>query len=291
MSSRILEQDSTPWAKLEHAPTRYIDALKKDIMQQVGLLESCAYLVAFLLIVVGYHICSDGIFSCIVTLASVVQLLGLVLCLMKVTQQGSFGCVSIKSLQLYVPVYVLRLSCTLFNEGYLPIDSSGDWAYQIADIASLIVVLILLAKSIDNPTVQEEKFPMFWCLVGSAVLAILVHPCHNLGTWSDVTWTTSVYLETFVMIPQLALVGKSNSVESLTSHSITCTAVYRGLNFWFWFVCRRELMRIRCPTLLPSYFIVSALGVQVLLLIDFVYYYMKAIVNKSDMILPCSSRI
>ena len=28
-----------------------------------------------------------------------------------------FGSLSVKSLQMYVPVYTLRLMCTLFNEG------------------------------------------------------------------------------------------------------------------------------------------------------------------------------
>jgi len=284
-SHNFLDVHDVAWRKEQQGPQQYLQALVKDILSQVGMLEAYAYLVATLLIIVGYHICSDGIFSCIVSLASVIQLLGLVLCLMKVMRRGSFGTVSVKSLQLYVPVYSLRLSCTLFNEGYLPIDRSGDWAYQVADVASLAVVLLLLTKSLTNSTVQEERFPVFWCVVGSILLAILVHPCHNLGTWSDVTWTASVYLETFVMVPQLALVGKSNSVESLTSHSITCTAIYRGLNFWFWFVCRRELMRVRCPTRLPSYFIVSALALQVLLLLDFVYYYVRAIVTKSEMTL------
>ena len=30
-------------------------------------------------------------------------------------------------------------------------------------------------------------------------LALFIHPCHNLGTWSDVSWTAAVYLETFVL--------------------------------------------------------------------------------------------
>lgn len=270
----------------EEGVPKYAHALAKDVVNQVGVLEGCAYLVAFLFIVVGYHMFSDGIFSCIVTLASVVQLLGLVLTLLKVIKQRSFGMISKKSLQLYIPVYLFRLSCTLFNEGYLPIDRSGDWAYQVADIASLGVVLLLLARSVNNPTVQNENFPVVMCTAGCFILACFIRPCHNLGTWSDVTWTASVYLETFVMLPQLALVTKSNNVESLTSHSIACTAIYRSLNFWFWFVCRRELIRSRCPSAVPSYFIVGALGLQCVLLLDFVYYYVKAIVNNCEMMLP-----
>lgn len=266
-------------------PVEAARAILSDAVKQIGMLEACAYTIAALFVVVGYHMFSDGIFSCIVTLASVVQLLGLVLTLMKVIRQRSFGMISIKSLQMYVPVYVLRLSCTLFNEGYLPIDRSGDWAYQIADIVALGVVVALLVRSTNNPTVQEETFPIIPVFAFCAVLAMFIRPCHNLGTWSDVTWTTSVYLETFVMLPQLALVSKSNNVESLTSHSITCTAIYRGLNFWFWFICRKELVRSRCPSSVPSYFVVGALGLQFLILLDFVFYYAKAVCTRTEMTL------
>lgn len=273
-------------SSIKDGAPKYANALAKDVVKQIGVLEGSAYLVCILFVCVGYHMFSDGIFSCIVTLASVIQLLGLVLTLLKVIKQRSFGMISTKSLQLYIPVYILRLSCTLFNEGYLPIDRSGDWAYQVADIASLGVVLVLLARAMNNPTVQEEQFPVAACLAGCFILACLIRPCHNLGTWSDVTWTTSVYLETFVMLPQLRLVAKKNNVESLTSHSIACTAIYRSLNFWFWFVCRKELIRSRCPSAIPSYFIVGALALQVLLLLDFVFYYAKAIVNNCEMMLP-----
>jgi len=274
-------------AKIDDAIAKYIGAFAHDAMKQVGPLEACAYVCCSLLIFVGYHMASDGVFSSIVTLASVIQFLGLILTMMKINQLGGFGILSMKSLQLYVVVYVMRLVCTLFNEGYLPIDQSGDWAYQTADIFSLLVILFLLFKSRGNPTVREEKpFPMFWCILGCVVLAIFIHPCHNLGTWSDVSWTASVYLECFVMIPQLRLIATSNNVEALTSHSIACTFCYRALNFYFWLICRRELIRTRCPTHLPAYVVVGALAIQTILLLDFMFYYLRALVNRTNMMLP-----
>ena len=62
----------------------YARALVDDICRQCGVMEIYAYLICVLLIVVGYHIVSDGFFSCVVTLGSVVQLLGLVLNLLRV---------------------------------------------------------------------------------------------------------------------------------------------------------------------------------------------------------------
>lgn len=198
---------------------KYWNAFSKDASDQLGATEAAIYTVGALVIVVGYHIASDGIFSSIVTLASVIQFLGLVLTLVKVSKNGiqfflaqqvnftfficlvfvcqnhcrhnvkcvakiGFGVVSITSLRMYIPVYILRLMCTLFNEGYLPVDTSGDWAYQTADVASLAVVIFLIWKA-DNDfnVIQEDYFPSFWCTVGCVLFATVCHPCHNMGQW------------------------------------------------------------------------------------------------------------
>jgi VIT1/CCC1 family predicted Fe2+/Mn2+ transporter len=67
---------------------KYWNAFSKDASDQLGATEAAIYTVGALVIVVGYHIASDGIFSSIVTLASVIQFLGLVLTLVKVSKKG-----------------------------------------------------------------------------------------------------------------------------------------------------------------------------------------------------------
>lgn len=260
---------------------KYWNAFSKDASDQLGATEAAIYTVGALVIVVGYHIASDGIFSSIVTLASVIQFLGLVLTLVKVSKNG-FGVVSITSLRMYIPVYILRLMCTLFNEGYLPVDTSGDWAYQTADVASLAVVIFLIWKA-DNDfnVIQEDYFPSFWCTVGCVLFATVCHPCHNMGQWSDVWWTASIFLETFVMLPQLRLMAVRKSVEGVTSHAIACTGVNRLFNFYFWYVCREELVH-GCPSTIPMYFVVGALAMQTLLLCDFMLFYLKVVVHRAS---------
>jgi len=261
---------------------KYFGAFSKDVTDQMGAAEAGVYAFIALVTLLGYHIASDGIFSSIVTLASVIQLLGLVLTLVKISKNGGFGCVSVKSLEMYVPVYVLRLMCTLFNEGYLPVDVSGDWAYQGSDIACLAVVVFLLwRRKHDSTVMDEEYFPTHWAMVACFLFATIFHPCHNMGSWSDVFWTASIFLETFVMLPQLRLIAVQKSVEGVTSHAIACTALYRGLNFYFWLVCREELVH-GCPSPIPMYFVVSALCIQTLLLCDFMFFYLKAVVSKAQ---------
>lgn len=273
--------DVTRKTKNDSIVNKYWNAFSKDATDQMGAVEAAIYAVMALVIVVGYHMWSDGIFSSIVTLASVVQFLGLVLTLVKVSKNG-FGVLSITTLKMYVPVYVLRLSCTLFHEGYLPVDVSGDWAYQTADIASLAVVIFLIFKSkYDLNVAEEDYFPSHWTTIGCFLFACVCHPCHNMGQWSDVWWTAAVFLETFVMLPQLRLLAVRKSVEGVTSHSIACTGVHRALNFYFWIVCNDELVH-GCPSSIPMYFVVGALAMQTLLLCDFMFYYLKAVVHRAS---------
>jgi len=266
---------------------KYIEALVADLREQTGPVEAGAYAVFTLLCIVGWHMFTDGVFSSLITFSSVIQLFGLVLTMLKVEKQKSFGSLSIKSLQLYVPVYVLRLMCTLFHEGYLPADRSGDWAYQLADVLCLLIVCFLLVKAHKNPTVKAESyFPSRMVVGGCFLLACYIFPRHNLGIWADTFWTGSLYLETFVMIPQLRLLAQEMSVESLTSHSIACTFIYRASNFYFWVVCRLELVRERDQDYVPGYFVVAALAIQTLLLCDFIWFYVKALANRTAMTLP-----
>lgn len=262
---------------------QYFVAIADDACKTCGLQEMFTWITAMLLIVVGYYACTDGIFSCIITLASVVQLVGLIFLLMQVFKHGNFENLSIKMLQCYVWVYICRLCATTREQGYLPIDASGDWCYQLADSCSLVLCLVLIFKARDNPTVAHETFPVLPCLAACFTLAIFVHPCENLGTWTDVVWTTAIYMDTFTMIPQLSLISKNDSVEGLTSHALLCTTLYRVFNLWFWWVSRKELVRIRCPTHLPSYVIISCLFFQVLLLVDFVFFYAKALIQRHCM--------
>jgi hypothetical protein len=164
----------------------YLLALVTDASQTCGIQEIFTWITAFLLIVVGWYVCTDGIFSCIITLASVVQLVGFVFLLMQVLKHGNFENLSVKMVQCYVCVYVCRLTATIQEQGYLPIDASGDWCYQTADACSLFLCLILLMKAWNNHTVPTETFPVTFCFVACFLLACAIHPCENLGTWTDV---------------------------------------------------------------------------------------------------------
>merc|ERR1719359_782500 len=93
---------------------------------------------------VVWHHLTDKDFSVVLTMSSITQFLGFILLALKVRWAKSAAGLSSKTLEMYFMFLCFRLASTMFKNGYLPIDRSGDWAYQSADVLSLFVVLHLL---------------------------------------------------------------------------------------------------------------------------------------------------
>merc|ERR1719316_1091052 len=91
-----------------------------------------------------HHLVADGKFSSILTLAVLVQCLGLALLALQVISTGSVAGISARALTLDVLALCCRLSSTLWLNGYLPVDASGDYIFQILDICSLGILIWLL---------------------------------------------------------------------------------------------------------------------------------------------------
>ena len=83
-------------------------------------------------------------FSAILTCASVVQCLGFLLLSLKVRGSKSVAGLSGKMLVLYILHLATRLTSTSLKNGYLPMDKTGDYMYQLVDFATLLLVLQLL---------------------------------------------------------------------------------------------------------------------------------------------------
>merc|ERR1719238_1288753 len=81
-----------------------------------------------------WHLVADGAFSSVLTLSVMVQCFGIALLALQMFFTGSASGISAKALSLDALGLCLRLSSTLWLNGYLPVDASGDYIYQIVDI-------------------------------------------------------------------------------------------------------------------------------------------------------------
>jgi len=264
--------------------------------QQGHVSTGVAYFVFLMLTGVVVRMFSDRDFSTVLTLGSIVQCLGFFLLLQKVNMQKSVAGISSKMLEMYVLVFSFRLSSTLIKQGYLPIDRSGDWVYQAADIASLMVVFQLLWKVHKSYKVTYQSTHdtlNIWRAVPAAIaLGIVFHGNLNKSAFFDTTWTIAMNLDTIAMLPQYwMLVKQAGEVEALTAHFVACIVVSRACACAFWYYGYKELApkKNKKPTggfNYAGWFILFCHGTQLMLSTDFMYHYVSSTMKKVKMVIP-----
>lgn len=226
--------------------------------------------------------CSDLDFSAIMTLGSGVQTFGFFLLLHKVKVQNSVAGISSKTLEMYVLVLMFRLSATLMKNGYLPVDKSGDFVYQAADVASLLILFQLLycihKRNKDTYQSELDDLPIWYAVPGCLALGVVMRGSLNHSMFYDTMWCTSLNIDTIAMLPQLhMLVKKGGEVEALTSNYIAAIFVSRLCVGSFWWHGYAEInSKADVPTPYAGHWVVMAHGLQLLLASDFMYHYCEA---------------
>merc|ERR1719263_646789 len=255
--------------------------------KQVNQMAS-GYFIFTLCAVIVYRLFTDGDFSSIYTLGMAVQCLAFYLLNAKVDMQKSVAGISAKTLKVYVLVFMFRLSSTMVKNGYLPVDQSGDWVFQTADILSLMMTVKLLRRMYTShrATYQEDydTFDVFRLVPPCVVLAICVHGHLNSCPFFDTCWTVAMNLDAIAMLPQLWMLAKiGGEVDGMTSHFVVALAFSRFCGFAFWFYGYTEIYRV---SKVAGYQLLFAHAMQVFLSLDFVYYYLVARMKGKRMQLP-----
>jgi len=234
------------------------------------------------LAVLTYHWIGEGEFSAVLTLSAVFQCLAFCLVGIHALSTGSVHGISGKSLQLEAIALVCRLSATLWVEGYVPSDGTGDYLYQCIDVLSLALVLALLYRvlSVSDKTYEVDADSLnIMPFVGvSLVLACLLHG--QLMTYAifDVLWMCGLFVGAVAAVPQLWLMThRDGSTPALASHFIAVMALSRLLNgSYMWYAA----LEIECDPWIGTfahagYATLAAQAVHLILLGDFAYFYIK----------------
>jgi len=232
-----------------------------------------------------WHLVADGAFSAILTLAVMVQCLGAALLSIQVLTSGSVAGISAQAVKLDVLAICLRLSSTLWLNGYLPVDASGDFAFQAFDICSLCILVWLLQQILmtrqDSYQKEADSMQTSPFILGSLILAVLFHGNMNGRPLFDMLWMAGLFISAVSVVPQLWLITQTGgSVEALTSHYIAAMAVSRILSGIFMWHAHDD---ITCYPWIGDFnhagwVIMAAHFVHLILLADFGYYYAKAVI-------------
>jgi len=223
--------------------------------------------------------------STFITLGVAIQCFALTCLRLKISQEKSVAGISAQTLVLQASSFALRLCSTTWLNGYIPVDGTGDWLYQVLDVAALLIVLNILYcifKS-HRSTYQEDQDSSFKVEIIALVcfvFAVFVHPDLNNRPVFDTLWATALYIDVVAMLPQLAMMSKiRGEIEALTSHFVGATALSRAVSLIFWYHGFAELAPLDGSFNLSGWTILAAHVLQVLLLCDFLFYYIRAVVK------------
>jgi ER lumen protein retaining receptor len=247
-----------------------------------------------------YFLLSGGDFSFLMTYGAMARMFGFGILNVKTFKSQRATGVSIKTLQLYAIVFFIRLTSIIRHEGYLPYDKSGDWLYHFIEIMALIFTASALygcsvpfksTYQADCDKFGEYKVPPGYGAVYLAVpifiVALCLHPNLNADFLSDVAWTYAMYLESVAVIPQLYMFQKQSNgvVELLTAHFVAALGFGRVMEFIFWIYSYHELATSSGSTL-PGYLAIISQFAQLVLMVDFFWYYFSAVKNATPLVLP-----
>merc|ERR1711964_903815 len=134
-------------------------------------------------------------FSAIATAGSLVQCLGFLLLCVKVNATKCVEGLSSKMLVMFVLHLTTRLTSTSIKNGYIPVDKTGDYIYQLLDFCSLVLVLHLLFRMHKTLaySYQEEQdtLPLMPLVLPCVILGIFVHGSFNKNFFFDTVWQIS----------------------------------------------------------------------------------------------------
>lgn len=141
----------------------------------------------------------------------------------------------------------------------------------------------------DFPIVGMGNYSVFYFIIPASLFAMLFHPTLNGFFLTDFAWTFACYLETVALVPQMYLLHQrtEREIDPFTSHWVFSLGLGRFLHFVFWLSSYHELNDSKSfNSSHVGYLVLFAQFLQIIIISDFVYFYVKALVTGKEMELP-----
>jgi len=200
------------------------------------------------------------------------HLLAIIILLIKIWHSRSCSGLSGKAQVLFSIVFLTRYLDLLTT--YVSLYNSIMKVVFI--ILSLTTVYLIYFKFRSTYEGDQDALRIEFILVPVAILAVLVN--HQAAP-IEILWTFSVYLETVAILPQLYMITKMKTAETITSHYLFALGVYRALYIVNW------VYRYQVEGFYDLIAIVAGC-VQTLLYLDFFYLYCQTVLKGKELVLP-----
>ena len=197
----------------------------------------------------------------------VAHLVAIAILLLKIWKTRSCAGISGRSQLLFLIVFVCRYLDLFYN-----FISLYNTLMKIFFIASSIgVVYLMWVKFKATYDRNHDTCRLEFILVPTFILALIFN--HDFSV-SEVLWTFSIYLESLAIMPQLFMLSKTGSAETITAHYLFALGSYRALYILNW------IYRYYTESYVDSIVVISGI-IQTVLYTDFFYLYLTRVIQQN----------
>lgn len=164
-------------------------------------------------------------------LADLSHLASLFILIAKMRSSSSASGISFKSQFLYMLVYITRYLDLLWTN---PTTYVWNTVFKLLFLGAQGYIIYLMLNDY-RPThdPNQDTFKVQYLLAGSAALGILLPYKYAVH---EILWAFSIWLESVAILPQLFMLQRTGSAETITTHYIFALGIYRALYIpnWIW---------------------------------------------------------
>jgi len=206
------------------------------------------------------------------------HLLSIMLLVFKLHKSKSCVGVSCRMQEMYALVFIFRYLDLLWS-----FISLYNTVMKLVFITTTVYLIYLMRVQVPISQTYErsnDSFPYELYLLGPcALLGILFTDEYTIP---DILWSTSIWMESVSILPQLVLLQQIREVENLTSDFVGCMGAYRAFYILNW------VYRYFAEDYVNWIGWIGGL-VQTALYCDFFYYYARSKWYGNKLVLPVAA--
>jgi len=200
-------------------------------------------------------------------LADIAHLIAIGVLLAKIWKTRSCAGISGKSQGLFLLVFICRY-LDIFTNFVAPYNSLMKLFLISSSVATIYLMFFKFKATYDR---NHDTFRVEFLVAPAAVLALLIN--HDFSVL-EILWTFSIYLESVAIMPQLFMLSKTGSAETITAHYLFALGSYRGLYILNW------VYRSYTESFIDAIAVVAGI-VQTVLYADFFYLYVTRVLQQN----------
>jgi len=226
--------------------------------------------------VIGTIMWFDGLEHLLNGASLILEIAGLVMVRYKISARKSVNGISGMTMIMYAVVYAVRIWLG-FPASWSLSDMSMDGIFTI--IPLLLVCDMLKSIFVTYRSSYEAEWDILqakYLIPGCIVTALLIRPQFHFWTTSySLVWSSCLYADVLALMPQVVMMSRSGGkISAPIAHFVAATFLSRVEDLWDSLMYHQS--QINADDLFSYRMIIFVQVMHLLLVADFMYYYMKA---------------